>query len=215
MLTFLDLKTLVRNGEGLHLEFKLKASHPDKIMKEVIAFSNSEGGTLLIGVSDNGDIEGLKYPEEDEYVLKKAIRQYCRPIINYTFYKVEVENNRSVLVFEFKPHTRKPAYFITDFSTYKGIAYVRVADKCIQASHEMIYILAHQEDKSVRFTFGKTEKKLFELLDLKGKIQIDDFIEFAKINRSLASRTLVRLTLANVLNIFPGENTDFYTLKSN
>jgi predicted HTH transcriptional regulator len=68
-----DLRQLVRQGEGQQLEFKLKSNHPDKIMKEVVAFANSEGGKLLIGVADNKELIGLKYPDEDEYIISKSI----------------------------------------------------------------------------------------------------------------------------------------------
>jgi predicted HTH transcriptional regulator len=39
-----ELKTLVKRGEGANLEFKLKASHPEKIVREVVAFANTDGG---------------------------------------------------------------------------------------------------------------------------------------------------------------------------
>ena len=47
------LRRLVSQGEGQHLEFKRKASYPDKIVRELIAFANSQGGTLLVGVDDD------------------------------------------------------------------------------------------------------------------------------------------------------------------
>ena len=52
---FLDLrnlKHLVRHGEGQRLEFKMKVKFPEKIVKELVAFANSDGGHLFIGVSD-------------------------------------------------------------------------------------------------------------------------------------------------------------------
>ena len=58
-----ELKKLVHRGEGSHLEFKRKVAHPDKIIKELIAFANTGGGIMLIGVADDKSIPGLKYPE--------------------------------------------------------------------------------------------------------------------------------------------------------
>ena len=69
------LKSLVAQGEGFHLEFKRKAAHPDKIVREMIAFANSKGGILLVGIGDEGTIPGLKYPEDDSHEIKKALRQ--------------------------------------------------------------------------------------------------------------------------------------------
>lgn len=58
-----QLRRLVMEGEGQHLEFKRKVSHPEKIVREMIAFANSEGGTILIGVDDDGLLAGVKYPD--------------------------------------------------------------------------------------------------------------------------------------------------------
>ena len=60
------LKNLIEKGENASIEFKKKANHPEKIIREVIAFANTSGGHLFIGVSDDRTIAGLKYPEEDE-----------------------------------------------------------------------------------------------------------------------------------------------------
>ncbi|MFM8913049.1 MAG: helix-turn-helix domain-containing protein, partial [Flammeovirgaceae bacterium] len=57
-----ELKKLVFEGEGLQLEFKRKASYPEKIVRDLIAFANTEGGTLLVGVDDDKTIPGVKYP---------------------------------------------------------------------------------------------------------------------------------------------------------
>src|SRR5688572_17090940 len=70
-----DLKTLVSRGESSSLEFKRKASYPDKVVREMIAFANAQGGTLLLGISDDGEIAGLKHPEDDAYVIQQALRK--------------------------------------------------------------------------------------------------------------------------------------------
>lgn len=59
------LRKLVAQGEGATLEFKRKAAHPEKIICEMVAFANTQGGTLLVGVSDDGNLAGLKFPDEE------------------------------------------------------------------------------------------------------------------------------------------------------
>jgi len=77
-----DLLALISHGESSHLEFKstfrwdVKDSRPnraleDVIMKTLTGFMNGEGGTLIIGVSDDGSITGL---EDDYKILKKKDR---------------------------------------------------------------------------------------------------------------------------------------------
>ncbi len=68
-----SLKALVRQGEGMHLEFKLKATHPEKIVREIVAFANAEGGLLLVGVGDDRSVPGVKFADEDEYILTRPL----------------------------------------------------------------------------------------------------------------------------------------------
>jgi hypothetical protein len=77
------LKELVKKGEGEHLEFKLKSNHPEKIVREVVAFANSGGGKLFVGVGDDKTIKGLKDADEDEYTLTRAIDKYIFPKISF------------------------------------------------------------------------------------------------------------------------------------
>lgn len=54
-----DLKILINNGEDTHHQFKRDFSHVDGLAAELAAFANTEGGKLIIGVADNGNIRGL------------------------------------------------------------------------------------------------------------------------------------------------------------
>ena len=76
------MRKLIEQGEGHHLEFKHKASHPDKIVRELIAFANTGGGTLLVGVDDNRSIPGVRFPEEESLIIQQEIKNHCRPILS-------------------------------------------------------------------------------------------------------------------------------------
>ena len=67
-----DLKRLVRIGEGYHLEFKRKVSSPIRIAREAIALANTWGGSILIGVDDDGSIVGVKDAEASRQILKST-----------------------------------------------------------------------------------------------------------------------------------------------
>jgi predicted HTH transcriptional regulator len=51
---------LIKAGEHQQLDFKFEISDSRKIAKTLVAFSNTDGGTLLIGVKDNGKISGVR-----------------------------------------------------------------------------------------------------------------------------------------------------------
>ena len=57
--------TILRQGEGPHVEFKGDfPRQADDIAKEIAAFANSGGGVLVMGVADDGSLPGI--PEEAE-----------------------------------------------------------------------------------------------------------------------------------------------------
>jgi len=209
------LKNLVRRGEGSNLEFKLKTNHPEKIIRGVVAFANTTGGILLIGVGDDKKIVGLKYADEDEYLLVRAINKYCFPRISYTIERVQLYDEREVLVIRVPPSPTRPHYIIPDPAEPENKkAYVRVADKSVQASREVREILkGEQAERNIRFTYGDKEHKLMQHLGEHNSITVDLFASIAGISRRIASRTLVLLVLANVLEIHPSDVVDRYTTR--
>ena len=206
-----SLKELVRQGEGDRLEFKLKTNHPERIVREIVAFANSGGGKLLIGVGDDKTIKGLRYADEDEYTLVRAIEKYCTPEIRYRIERIQLPDEREVLVFHILHSADKPHYVIDEEGNRR--AYVRVADRSVQASWEMREIMRRaRQERDVRFQYGEKERKLMQLLDKQKSVTVDSFALTAGIPRNMASRTLVLLVLANVLEVHPDEMVDHFTM---
>jgi len=55
-----DLQYLINQGEGLRIEFKdAKDSVPSSFYETVVSFSNTDGGTILLGVDDDGKVKGI------------------------------------------------------------------------------------------------------------------------------------------------------------
>ena len=54
-----ELKSRIRNWEDIHTEFKLQAVHPDDLSAAIVAFANSDGGQLIIGVSNDRRVVGV------------------------------------------------------------------------------------------------------------------------------------------------------------
>ena len=83
LISLSDIKELVKIGEGYQLEFKEKAT--SSIRESICAFSNCDGGRILVGVCDNGEIRGLKDIKENDLKIsnymaslspRPKIRQY-------------------------------------------------------------------------------------------------------------------------------------------
>ena len=206
-----ELKNLVRQGEGTSLEFKLKASHPEKIIREMVAFANSKGGKLLVGVGDDKTIPGLKFVDEEEYILVRAIERNCFPPLRYEIERIAITDERDVLVFNIPKSKEKPHFVHLENEEHRK-AYVRVKDRSVQASREVKQILRRENEDGIKFTYGEKEKILMLYLAENQKITIEKFAEIAKIPVRSASHTLVLLVLSNVLKIQPDEVMDWYYL---
>ncbi|MGB3181479.1 MAG: ATP-binding protein [Cyclobacteriaceae bacterium] len=211
---FRELRSLVRQGEHGRLEFKRKAAYPEKILKEVVAFANTEGGLLLIGVDDNGTIPGLKFAEEEMYVLDRAITRYCRPDIDFTTEVIPLNERRSVILYRIEKSSVGPHYVIPEPQATEGKAYVRVKDQSIQASREVRQVIKGvKKGREVRFSYGEKEKQLMQYLDRNGSITLPQFAELTGEPARKVSRTLVLLVLADVLDILPREGHDLFIRK--
>jgi len=208
-----ELEDLVSKGEGQLLEFKLKANFPEKIVKEMVAFANTSGGDLLIGVDDDGRISGLKFAEEDKFVIEQAIKDHIKPSIKYSLQSVPISRKRSILHYSIVENKRKPIYYLSD-PNKRGKAYVRVNDKSVQASRETVEILKRSKfKKSFPVALGEMEQLLFKHIGEHGKTTVEMFKEISGLSRFKASQILIKLVVSNILNIEIGEKTDYFSMK--
>ena len=102
------IHALIAEGEHQQQDFKFEISDARKIAKTLSAFSNTDGGRLLIGVKDNGKIAGVR-SDEEQYMIEAAARLYCRPEVSYSTQTYQVEG-RSVLLVQIDESDRKPVY---------------------------------------------------------------------------------------------------------
>jgi Putative DNA-binding domain len=68
-----SLKSLIAGGESATVEFKARLPPQDVIAKTLVAFANTDGGVLVVGIADDGTIIGLS-PEEAEQATQRIER---------------------------------------------------------------------------------------------------------------------------------------------
>ena len=204
-----ELRKLIAQGEGIQLEFKRKATHPEKIVREMIAFANTDGGTILIGIDDDKSIYGLKYPEEEWLGIAENLT-FCKPSLLYHETIVALPENRFILRIDMPVSNRSPHFL--SINQKEPETYVRVKDMSIKASPEMQEIIRRlRKKKDMRFTYGEHENQLMKYLAEKQTITLPEFRVLTGLNRFKASRKLILLVLANVLKITASEKGDVYS----
>ena len=96
-----NIKKLCKLGENSKVQFKLRLENPAKIAQELVAFANSKGGTILIGIEDKtGQIVGLTYEQAQK--MSTLIGQVANEWVNPTIYleteTVEIEGKLVLVV---------------------------------------------------------------------------------------------------------------------
>ena len=197
------------------LEFKAKANHPDKIVKEMVAFANTKGGQLLVGVNDHGEIMGLSAAEEELYSLENAINKYCFPKINYQYEIIPISAKKSILIYTIFESELKPHYALIEQPENQRKGYIRVADRSVQASKEMKEILRRERKKvAVRFTYREKEKVLMKYLEEFYGTSLDELVQ-----RNIYGSLGANYTTFNPLSKFdkddipPTEYDDYFRMQ--
>ena len=212
-MTLYELRRWVKMGEGDKLEFKRKANHPNKIAREIVAFSNTRGGLLLVGVDDDGTIYGSKYAREDAFSIQSYLEKYCapQPVLSTLF--VPVNARRMVLVITVEEGPEKPYTLLPHTEKGPKLSYVRVRDMSVAASREMRIILKEDRRKQgVKIRYGEFERKLLQQLEHMPRITLEETRDLLRTSRKNASYTLIRLVRAGLLHIHPTEKGDYFTL---
>lgn len=205
-----ELKILVAQGEGQHLEFKRKASAGEKIVRELIAFANSSGGTLLVGIGDDKTIPGVKFPEDESLVVEKALERVQPPLsVSETW--ISIGSNRCVIQYVVEQSQSRPHFIVDDEGRREY--FVRSGDKSIRASREMREIIRRsQRARDIRFHYGEHEHFLMKYLEAHKTITLREFVDASGLKKFYASNKLILLVLANVLRIIPNDRGDQFAL---
>lgn len=211
-----ELIEMIEEGENLQVEFKRKFSSFEKIAKEIIAFANTKGGYILFGVDDNKDIIGVESEKEEAALITEAAAKYCEPPIVVELEYIEYRHKEIVAVYvaesDKKPHRLQD--FKNDLDINTAIVNVRVNDKSIPASKEMIRIMRTQTGNLPlkKYFIGDNEKIVFSFLSKNETITVNQLSRLANISERRASRTLVKMLRANLLLIHTKDNgEEFFT----
>ena len=104
------IEALIEQGEHQQLDFKFEVSDSKKIARTLSAFANTDGGRLLIGVKDNGNISGVR-SEEEYYMIEAASKMYTQPEVPFEATRWEI-NGKPYWKFILRPVRISPTWHL-------------------------------------------------------------------------------------------------------
>lgn len=125
---------------------ELKEMINSAFKKEVIAFANTEGGSIYIGVRDDGDVIGIANPNEEMERISSIIHDSIRPdLVPFTTVETEEFDGRQVIHVTVSKGGRPP-YHLYDKGLKPSGVYVRHGVASVPASEDQIREMIRQSD---------------------------------------------------------------------
>jgi predicted HTH transcriptional regulator len=205
------IQNLIAEGEHQKLDFKFEISDARRIARTLVAFANTDGGRLLIGVKDNGAIAGMR-SDEEFYMVEAAAKMYCKPQVEFNLKEWTV-NGKKVLEIIIKKSIQKPHY--AAHKDGKWLVYIRVGDQNLLANRILLKVWEKEnQPKGVFLKFTATEKLLLDYLESNPSITLSKFSRLTGISRNKAEDILVKFILLRTIRIiFTAQNT-LYSLRT-
>ncbi len=192
------LQKLIDEGEHQQQDFKYCINDSKKIAKSLVAFANTDGGRLLIGVKDNGKIIGVS-TDEEYYMVESAAKIYSNPPIDFST-KQWQEEGKMVLEISIEPSSLKP-HFAKDNSG-KWLAYIRIADENFLAHKIQLEVWKKQKSpKGIYISYSDDEKFLIDHLEKNPNITFSKFMRRAQITRKKAEDILSNFVILEIIKL--------------
>ena len=192
------LYKLIVEGEHQQQDFKFCINDSKKIAKSLVAFANTNGGRLLIGVKDNGKVIGIS-TDEEYYMVESAAKIFSKPPIGFTTKQWHTEG-KTVLEISVQPSDKK-LHFAKDESG-KWLAYIRIKDENVLAHNIQLVVWRKQNSpKGIHFTYSEDEKFLIDFLQNNEGITFSKFIRLAHISRKKAEEVLSNFVIMDVIKM--------------
>jgi len=132
----MDLADLLRRPEGKTLEFKRDLSSPDGVLRSIVAFANTAGGVVLVGVDDGArHVRGVPEPRDAEERIANLVSDSIAPRLMPDI-EILPWRRTHVLAIQVHPSASRPHHLRRDGA--EAGTYVRVGSTNRRADAEMI-----------------------------------------------------------------------------
>ena len=152
------------------------------------AFANTDGGRLLIGVRDDGNLSGVR-SEEEIFMMHQAAYKYCKPEASIKFDTYHAEG-RTIVVATVPPSAKRPVCAQDEEGRMR--AYIRIADENIVASP--VHLALWHESQRPQGTMLTYDDTMRQLLDaMQGQQTLNQIVRLSRLPRHKVITLLARL----------------------
>lgn len=170
---------------------ELKQIVIDDIKKEIVAFTNSQGGVLYVGVADDGTVVGLENPDETTLQLTNMVRDSIKPDVTmFIRYDTIEAEGKLIVAVHVQRGTERPYYLARKGLRPEGV-FVRQGTSSVPATdsnirrmiketdgdsfeemrsleQELSFQAAEKEFSGRKLEFGPAQMKTLGLLNIDG-----------------------------------------------
>ena len=204
------IKKLIAQGEGPHLDFKFEISDAAKIARSLVAFANTNGGKLLIGVKDNGVIRGIR-SEEEYYMIENAAGNYCRPVVNFNSKEWSVDGKK-VLEVDIPFSSNYPHKAPDQNGKYK--AYLRFEDQNILADGVLLKVWNKEKNKEdIQLVYTDELREILHFIEKNEPVDTTDIRQRFKLSKYKTEHLLSDLIIFDVIKMDMTESGLLFYLK--
>ncbi len=198
------IKTLIEQGEHVHLDFKFEVSDATKIARSLVAFANTDGGTLLIGVKDNGSIAGIR-SEEEFYMIDQAATMYCQPEVVFNTKEWTLEGRKVLEVIV--PKSNQVPHRAPDMQgLYK--VFVRVNDEIVLANGIQMKVWKKMSTENpVTIVYNNEVKELLMRIEANPTVNFQELKNQLQLSKHLLEEMISDLIVMGVVDMITEGNS--------
>lgn len=205
-----SIKQLIQEGEHQQQDFKFRIDDSKKIARTLVAFANTDGGRLLIGVKDNGKIAGVD-PTEEIHMIEAAVDMYSKPKLEFQS-RVWQEDMKLVLEISIEKSNNRPILALDEEGKWK--AYVRRKDHTLLANKILLSIWKLQKfDQKRPQKIGEEETYLLNIIDQNPNITLSKIYRLSTLDKSNIDRLLPLFICWDLVSMEMNENGTFYQIR--
>jgi hypothetical protein len=205
-----QLLKMIAEGEHQRQDFKFCINDSSKIAISLVAFANTDGGRLLLGIRDNGSIAGVT-SEEEYYMAEAAARLYSKPPIPFHIKAWKYEGKT---VLEIIVHKSAERPHLAQDQKGKWLAYIRMDDQNILAPKILLDVWRQRKSpQGVRIRYTDEEQAVLAVLQENQNLGLVQFAREAKLPKWKLEKILVKLIVVGVVGMEHKDNKTRFFLR--